>query len=215
MATRERPVDRGRRQGRELVSRIAAELRRERLAADVSQRAMAEQLGWSQPRYWRFENSNRAMLPDVCAVASILGLQLSAGLHRSGDGLADRGQLALLARFRSLLAPSIRAVAEALLPNVGDRRAWDLLLRIGAQVVGVEAETKVRDVQACVRRIRGRERDGGAHEILVVLADTRANRAVRQELLTALGPRFGTSPRPLLDALRQGLPLPGSGVLLV
>lgn len=215
MATRERPIDRGRRQGNDLGTRLIAELRRERVNADLSQRAVARVLGWSQARYWRFERHNDALLSEIAAVAALLGLDLSAGLHRTSEAITDRGQVALLNRFRALLAGTIRVIAEALLPNPGDRRSWDLLLRIGRQVVGVEAETKVRDVQLTVRKIRGRERDGGADEILLVLADTRANRASLDDFMVALGPRFATPPEHLRGALRAGRPLPGSGVLLV
>jgi transcriptional regulator with XRE-family HTH domain len=215
MATRERPIDRGRRLGRQVGVRLLGELRAERLKADVSQREMARQLGWSQARYWRFEGARDATLTELTAVSALLGLELSANLHRVSDALADRGQLELLARFRARLSPSIKVFTEALLPNPGERRSWDLLLRIVAQVVGVEAETKVRDVQATVRKIRGRERDGGADELLIVLADTRSNRAVRDELLLALGERFATKPRLLFDALHRGEPIPGSGVLYV
>ena len=214
MATRERPIDRGRRLGKELGSRLMAELRRERVNADLSQRAVAKVLGWSQARYWRFERDDDALLSEVAVVAALLGLDLSAGLHRTVEAITDRGQVALLNRFRALLAGTIRVVAEALLPNIGDRRSWDLLLRIGRQLVGVEAETKVRDVQLTVRKVRGRERDGGADEIVLLLADTRANRAVVDDLLTALGPRFATPPRQLRAALRTGRPIPGSGILL-
>lgn len=176
---------------------------------------MAQGLGWSQPRYWRFENAMDALLSDLSTVAALLGLELSWGLHKVGDATVDRGHLALLARFHDLLAPTIRVVAEALLPNPGDPRAWDLLLRTGAQLVRVEAETRIRDVQATVRRIRGRERDGGVDEIVLVLADTRANRAVRTQLVGALGQRFTTPSGQLLGALRSGKPIPGSGVVLV
>ena len=215
MATRERSVDRGRRMGKQIANRLLTELRQERVKADVSQRAMADQLGWSQARYWRFENAAEADLEELSAVAAILGLELSSNLHRVSDSLADRGQLALLARFRSLLSPSVKVFTEALLPNPGERRSWDLLLRIAAQIVGVEAETKIRDVQATVRKVRGRERDGGADVLLILLADTRVNRSARDELVVNLGERFITLPRLLLDALRKGEPLPGSGVLLL
>ena len=215
MATRERPIDRGRRLGKELGARLIGELRQERIKADVSQRAIATQLGWSQARYWRFEHNADALLSEIAKVAALLGLEPSAGLHRVSDAIADRGQVALLGRFRMLLAVTVAVVSEAPLPNMGDRRSWDLLLKIGRQRVGVEAETKVRDIQQTVRKIRGRERDGGVDELLIVLADTRANGAIRDELVLALGPRFATRPRAIVEALRAGMPVPGSGVLLV
>ena len=176
---------------------------------------MAAEVGWSQARYWRFENHPDPLLTEITQVASILRLELSAGLHRTGVAIADRGQQALLRRFRSMLSSQIRVMAEVPLPTPGDRRSWDLLLRIDAQLVGVEAETRIRDIQATVRRVRWRERDGGVDEILLVIARTRANRAVVEQLLEALGRRFTTSGRAIRHALAIGTPLPGSGILLI
>ena len=89
------------------------------------------------------------------------------------------------------------------------------LLELGWSYRRIEAETGVRDAQRIVRRIRERDTDGGMDEILLVLADTRGNRAALTELLEALGPRFETPAGPLLAALRNGTALPGSGVLLI
>jgi hypothetical protein len=108
-----------------------------------------------------------------------------------------------------------RVGAEVPLPNPGERRAWDLVLRLPRQIIGVEAETRVRDVQWLVRRMHARQRDGGAHVVVLVLADTRVNRALADEVRTALGPDWNTSPRTILRALRAGQSLPGCGVVLV
>jgi hypothetical protein len=104
---------------------------------------------------------------------------------------------------------------EVLLPNVGDRRSWDMLLRLAGQLVGVELETRVRDVQLLVRRMRERERDGGAHDVLLVLSASAHNRRVLPELREALGPGFATPTRAIRAALRDGRPMPGSGVILL
>jgi hypothetical protein len=106
-------------------------------------------------------------------------------------------------------------MAEVLLPNAGDRRSWDFLLRLEAQRVGVELETRVRDVQWLVRRMRERERDGGVDLVLLVLSASAHNRRVLPELRQALGPEFATSPRAVLKALREGRPIPGSAVILL
>lgn len=145
----------------------------------------------------------------------MLGLELSAGLHPLGDPIRDRGHQALISRFRSQLSPAWRVAAEVPLPLPGDARSWDLLLKIGAQLIGVEAETRIRDVQLIVRRIRLRERDGGADEIVLALSASRTNRTLVNELREALGPRYGTSPRSTLVALRAGAALSGSGVILI
>jgi hypothetical protein len=114
-----------------------------------------------------------------------------------------------------LLAPTIKVVAEVPLPKPGDRRSWDLLLRIAQQRVGVEAETRIRDEQLLVRRVREREAAGGADQVLLVLAESAVNRRLLHDLLEALGSRFATPPRAILRALREGKPLPGSGVILI
>lgn len=150
----------------------------------------------------------------LAEVASLLGLELSATLHPSGEPIRDRGHQALVGRFRGELAPTWTVKAEVLLPPPWDRRSWDLILRLAELLVGVEAETRIRDIQALVRRIRARERDGGVDEIVVLLSDSAANRRLAPELRIALGERYVTSPRVLLAALRAGRPLPGSGVVL-
>ncbi len=101
------------------------------------------------------------------------------------------------------------------MPTPGDRRSWDLLLRLPAQLIGVEAETRIRDMQQLVRHVHQRERDGGVDAIVLLLAATRTNRELIDELRLALGPSYATSPRQILRALRGGQPVPGSGVVML
>lgn len=146
-------------------------------------------------------------------MAAVLGLELGANLYPAGEPIRDKGHQALIGRLRAVLGQAWRVTAEVPLPLRGDRRAWDLLLRIPRQLVGVEAETRIRDIQAFVRRIRERELEGGADVIVIVLAESAVNRRLLAQLLEALGPRYATNPRRLLRALRAGQPLPGSGVV--
>ena len=122
-------------------------------------------------------------------------------------------------RFEAILSPRWAVASETLLPLPGDLHSWDRLLRLtGAQprhVVGVDLETRIRDIQALVRRTRLRERDGGVDAILLVLSDSSTNRRLVDELRQALGPTYATAPRALLGALRAGSPLGGSGVVLI
>lgn len=187
------------------------------MAADISQRTVAQALGWSQTEYWRFENGrgHAQSLVDIVAVSSVLGLELGAGLHPAGEPLRDKGHQALIQRFRALLSPDFRVLAEVPLPTPGDRRSWDLLLRLATQLIGVEAETRIRDMQRLVRHIHQREQDGGVDQIVLLLAATRTNRELMDELRVALGPTYATSPRLLLAALRRGQPISGSGVVLL
>lgn len=220
MPTRETRQVRGRRRGAMLVGRTLSELRDRRLFLGASQRRVASELGVSQSQYWRLEANE---LPNVSVrtiseLASVLGLELSVGLHELGDPIRDRGQQALGKRFDATPSPAWRNTAEVLLPNPGDRRSWDRLLRLTgdvSQLVGADLETRIRDVQALVRRTRERERDGRVDAILLVLSDSATNRRLVDELRHALGPSYATSPRRILGALREGRPLAGSGVVLL
>ena len=149
----------------------------------------------------------------------MLGFEISLGLHPIGDPLQDKGQLAVGKRFDAMLSSAWRVTDETLLPGAGELRAWDKLLRlVGASpryLVGVDIETRIRDVQALTRRTRARERDGMVDAILIVLSDSATNRRLVQELRSSLGPAYATSPRQILGALRSGERLVGSGVILV
>jgi hypothetical protein len=136
-----------------------------------------------------------------------------------GDPVRDKAQLAIGRRFDALLASAWRVTDETPLLGVGDRRSWDKLLRLTTgprrHLVGVDIESRIRDIQALVRRTRERERDGHADSILIVLSDSATNRRLAPDLRASLGPNYAASPRAVLRALRVGEPLPGSGVVLV
>ena len=218
MPARETRLQRGRRSGRAAVGRVLASLRDERMALGFSQRSLAGHLGWSQSEYSRFESGAApyaVRFVRVAEAAALLGLELSVGLHPAGPAIRDKGQQALMGRFRGLLAAAFEVRAEVPFPGPGDPRVWDLVLRLGDVVIGVEAETRVRDVQALVRRMRGRERDGGVDHVILVLSDSATNRRLQDELRLALGPSFSGSGRKLRAALRSGRGPFASGVLLV
>ena len=164
------------------------------------------------------------------AVAELREARLAAGLSQAqlGRELGLDGSNVWRLESRETTDVSISRISglasvlghKALLPGAGDRRAWDKLLRlVGASPpyrVAVEIETRVTDIQALVRRTRGRERDGGADAILIVLAGTPHNRRlVVDEVRAWLGVDYGTQPRHVLSALRSGQRLVGSGVVLI
>ena len=217
MGTRETRRERGRRQGQAALRRIVEELRNARIASGLSQQFVASLVGWKQSELSRLETFKSASvsLPRLGELAAVLGFELRVGLFPTGDALRDKGHQALMGRFLGLVSAGFAVAREVPFPNAGDRRAWDVILRISGQRTGVEAESRVRDIQAAARRIHERERDGLVDVVLVVLADTAHNRLILPALLDALGDRYRTSPRSLFAALRAGRPLPGCGVLLV
>ena len=211
---------RGRRRGSMLADRTITELRTRRQDLGVSQPQLARALGYSQSRLWRLESKRvDATFVEVSEIASLLGLELAVNLYELGDPIRDKGQQALGRRFDVIPAPVWRSTVETLLPNPGDQRSWDRLLRLTTSptrhLVGADLETRIRDIQALVRRTRARERDGGVDAILLVLSDSSTNRSLVGQLRGALGPAYASAPRATLAALRNGEPLPGSGVILI
>jgi transcriptional regulator with XRE-family HTH domain len=217
MGTRESRAQRGKRRGRAIVAVALAQLRAARLAAGISQAVVAAGLGWSQQHYSRFEGNRlrQVSFGSISVAAALLGLEPSLTFFPAGPALRDAGHQTLIARLIALLSPAWKVAREASFPNPGDPRSWDVLLRLGNYLAGIEAETRIRDMQALVRRMRERARQGGTEVIVIVLSDTSHNRALVDDLRTALGDEFAASPRALVRALRTGIPLPGSGVVLL
>ena len=59
----------------------------------------------------------------------------------------------------------------------GDLRAWDATIVGPGFGVGVEAETRLRDLQAAARRTNLKQRDGELDHVILLVADTRAQPA--------------------------------------
>jgi hypothetical protein len=97
-----------------------------------------------------------------------------------------------------------------------DQRAWDAAIEVGGKRFGIEAETRLGDIQALQRRIALKLRDdpATAHAILL-LADTRRNRTVVRANLEALRSGFPVEAAAAVEALSSGLDPGGSSVVLV
>ncbi|MEP7158644.1 MAG: helix-turn-helix transcriptional regulator [Chloroflexota bacterium] len=221
MATKETRRQRGARRGRMLIDRVVGEMRVAREAGNVSLEKLAAEIGSSRSAVSRLERlqAKDVGVVQLSEIASALGYELSIGVHPVGDPVRDKAQLAIGRRLGVLIGPAWKVLNEVLLPDPGDRRSWDKELQlIGSQppyAVGVDIESRIRDVQALVRRTRERERDLRVHTILMVLGDSATNRRLVGQLVGALGDAYKTSPRAITKSLREGKPLPGSGVLLV
>ena len=108
---------------------------------------------------------------------AVVGLDLHVRAYPGGRPLRDSAHLELLQRLRTRLGPAVRWRTEVPLPLHGDQRAWDALLGVRHVRVGVEAETRARDAQELPRRVALKQRDGGVEYVVLLLADSRHNRA--------------------------------------
>jgi len=125
-------MERGRRRARVLTMRALGELRTARELAGLSQSAVAKAVGMTQASYWRLEAGQvrELTVERVSEVASVLGFEISLGLHPIGDPIRDKGQLAVARRFQALLSEEWEQTDEMLLPGEGEQRAWDKLLEL-------------------------------------------------------------------------------------
>jgi transcriptional regulator with XRE-family HTH domain len=206
MATTERRVDRGTRRGNRLVQELGRELREARIAAGLSQQALAHAAGLSHPTVSRIERgrSRAVSIVQLARLFGIVGLDLSARAYPSGDPLRDAAHERLLGHFLSYVAPPLSWRREVPLPGQGDPRAWDALISGHGELTAVEAETRLTDAQALQRRLQVKLRDAGVTRLILVLSDTRSNRAALREAGSSLASIFPVSGRALLGQIAAG-----------
>lgn len=176
-----------------------------RRAAGISQRELGRHVRLSHSKIGRIERGepNQLTIELASRLAAVLGLQFSASLHPDGNPVRDAGHVALLHRFRVRLAPSLTWRTEVAIPIEGDRRSADGVVDGAGVQVMVEAETRIDDVQALERRVSSKQRDLGVRRVILLVADTRHNRAVVRQT-PALRGRFPETTRACLGALSNG-----------
>jgi transcriptional regulator with XRE-family HTH domain len=195
---------------------IAQELRDARLAAGLSQDHVAQAAGLGQSRISRTERGEppTPRLDELVRHCVALGLRLSVRPYPAGTPVRDAAQLRLLARFRAMLGGSWAWRSEVPVGRDGDLRAWDALLE-GPGVVAIDAETRLRDLQALQRRTELKQRDSGVPYVVLLVADTHHNRAVLREYRPALASTFPLDSRAVMGPLRAGRVPSASGIAIV
>jgi hypothetical protein len=146
-------------------------------------------------------------------MAAVLGNELSLGVHPVGAPVRDKAHIALLGRFAARLAPSITWRTEVPMPIHGDLRSADGVAGAIDFAAIVEAETRLDDVQAAERRLRGKQRDLDTKRAILLVSDTRHNRAVIAQV-PEFRRQFPVDTRQCLAALGRGLD-PGGDCLVI
>ena len=216
MGTHEGIRQRGVRMGRRQRLRAGEDLRRARLAASLSQRALGEIAGLSHSAVGRLERGElqRVTVDRIAVVAAALGLGLHIGLFPSGSPVRDAAHLALIERLRQRVSRTLRWRAEVPIPLPGDLRSADVVIDGPSVDEMVEAETRLDDLQALERRVRLKQRDMQIRRVVILVADTRHNRSVlaaHPELVE----RFPVSTRACLAALGAGRDPGGDAIVLL
>ncbi len=217
MPTRERPFDRGRARARSAVLEIGREIRDARRQHGLDQATVARAAHISRSQLSRIERGAVVGLSfDVAArLLSALGMELSARAFPAGEPVRDAAHLALLARLRTRLNARLAWRAEVGIAIPGDRRAWDAVIAGEGWTVGVEAETRLRDIQRLLRRIALKQRDDGLDTVILLLAATRHNAALVAAYEADLRSVFPADGRHTLGRLAAGVPPDGSAVILL
>jgi transcriptional regulator with XRE-family HTH domain len=220
MPPKERHVDRGARRARAIRRDLGTEIHEARLAAGLTQQDAGRAVGISASVVSRVEAARQANLSiDLAAsLLAVVGLELSARAFPAGPPLRDAAHLALLDEFRRGLGPGWRWRAEVAIDRPGDPRAWDAVIDrpkdVPGTAVAIEAETRLRDIQALLRRLDGKRRDSLVDRVILVLADTRGNRVAVRAAASELRLAFPGNRLATLRALTSG-EIPGADALLL
>lgn len=217
MTTRERPTDRADREASRILAIIGREVREARIAAGLSQVVVGKGAGISHAQVSRLERGlvRSASVRVLERLSESVGLDLSVRAYPGGDPIRDAAHVRLLDRFRRHLHPGLRWRIEVPLPLPGDRRAWDGVISGPLWKVAVEAETRISDTQALTRRLALKQRDGGLDHLILLLADTRANRSALLQARTALADMFPAKQGTIMAAVARGEDPEASGVVLL
>jgi transcriptional regulator with XRE-family HTH domain len=108
-----------------VTARALSDLRNARLDAGLTQAEVADVIGIAASNLWRLEAGHvtEVTVERLSEIASVLGYEVSLGLHPVGDPVRDKGQLAVGRRFEALVSDKWRVTDETLLRRLAS--AWE------------------------------------------------------------------------------------------
>jgi hypothetical protein len=160
----------------------------------------------------------RPPLPNfvtAARIARVVGLELWVRCYPAPGQLRDAAHVALISRLLARVPPAVDRHLEAQI-QPGDPRAWDLLLRFeDGATVGVAAETRIRDLQALLRREEAKLADSGVTRLVLLVANTKHNRRTLAEAGTVVRSAFPLGTRGIFASVgREEVPTSNGLVVL-
>ncbi|MEP7158997.1 MAG: helix-turn-helix transcriptional regulator [Chloroflexota bacterium] len=201
--------------GRTILSAMGGEIRLARQRAGLSLELVGRAAVISAAEVSRIERA-RAEWVSVLTLArlcAVLGLDFAAKAYPGGNPIRDAHHNRLLTRFRERLHPSLGWAVEVPLPNPGDQRAWDAMIRGEGWRYGVECELNPIDGQAILRRLALKQKEGMVDGLILLLTDTRQARLFRREFAEALRAAFPAGGTVALVRLGSGKDPGGSAMI--
>lgn len=218
MPIRRDPIEEAARRARQQVEHALADLRNARRNAGISQAAMGAALGCSRQLIGAIEKGElqEAGCIQLARMGAVVGLDLPIRAYPAGSPLRDAGQLRLLERFRASIGDAWTWRTEVpVSPDALERRAIDAMLVRPPHRVGVEAVTRILDVQAQTRSILLKQSVAQIPRMVLVLADTRHNRSALVDGAPTISPAFPLAHRALMRELRLGQLPSANGIAFV
>ena len=157
-------------------------------------------------------------LDTVCEVAAAMGLKVwGKAFPVRTVSLRDTGQLAIADHLRLLANPALRVALEL---GLGNGRSIDLVTFGPAEIIAVEIERLLADFQAQYRAASAKrdelaERHQRPVRLVLVVLDTRRNRAAVREHEALIRSALPAGSREVLSGLRNGKPLGRDGLVWV
>jgi transcriptional regulator with XRE-family HTH domain len=217
MPSRERQTDRAEFDAKRDLGVLGRELRTARLTLGLTMAQVGRAAGVSGQQVSRLEHGmlQRFDAVTLSRALAAVGLMLSMRVFPTGAPIRDVAHARLLDRVRKRLASPWRWHLEVPVIGGPDRRAWDGMATLGLLRVAFEAETRLYDVQAQMRKIMAKFSGGDATRVILVLADTRHNRAVLAEVRELLRADFPLDTKSVMAALAAGRDPGANGIVII
>ena len=203
----------GRRRARDRAvtqaTRIGREIRTARGIVGFSVAAACTRAGIADSTWRRIERgAPGASVATLCAMTDAVGLDFVAQVFPGrGPQLRDTGQMELAQVIAAMASPAWTANLEV--PAGDHGGAIDLVLWGSGEIVAVEIERLMLDAQAQLRRLVLKRdwltaRHSRPVRLVVIVEDTRRNRAALAPHLSLLRTTFPAGSREVYGALRSG-----------
>lgn len=217
MTSRHGPAAQALWNARQIRAAVGTDIRDGRLNSGLSQQSAGASVGMSHAQFGRIERAevDQPTIQQLSLACAAVGLKLVVRAYPDGEAARDAAQTALLNRFRGELPAAAPWRTEVPLPIVGDRRAWDAVTALASRDIAIEAESRLRDIQALKRRIALKQRDAGIERVILLVNDTVANRRILKAVREELRDQFPLDSRDVLRAVRQGIEPARSGLVIM
>jgi transcriptional regulator with XRE-family HTH domain len=217
MGIRRTAIDEASRRAQRQLDDLVRDLRDARLAAGLSQAAVAHAVHLSPQWVALLEKGHGATyINQLARWGAAVGLDISVRAFPTGAPLRDAAQLRVLARARAAIGEAWMWRTEVpVSSDPRDRRALDAVISSGMGRVGLEVITRLTDAQAQARAAILKHEAAGLDRLVLVLAQTRLNRVALAAGLPTLAPSFPAGPRSVLADLRAGRLPADNGIILI